>query len=84
MTVGWTAEARRELADIWLRADSTQRRAISAAAHAIDRRLAINPDNEGESRSAGRRVLFERPLGIMFRVHQSRAAVRVTRVWKIR
>lgn len=53
MTVRWTAEARSELANIWLRADSAQRRAISAAAHAIDRRLAINPDNEGESRSAG-------------------------------
>lgn len=84
MTVRWTQEARTELAEIWLRADSAQRRAITAVTHAIDQRLAIDPENEGESRSAGRRVLFERPLGIMFRVQRSRAVVRVTRVWKIR
>lgn len=84
MTVRWTGEARAELADIWLRADSAQRRAITAAAHAIDRRLAINPDDQGESRDAVCRVLFERPLGITFQVERGRDLVHVLRVWKIR
>ena len=84
MTVRWTAEARTELADIWLHADSAQRRAVAAAAHAIDRRLAINPDDEGESRDVGCRVLFERPLGIMFHVQRRPPVVHVVRVWKIR
>ena len=84
MTVRWTPAARTELANVWLRADSAQRRAITAAVHAIDRRLAIHPENEGESRSAGRRVLFELPLGIIFRVQRNKAEVRVSRVWRIR
>lgn len=84
MIVGWTTAARTELANMWLRADSAQRRAITAAAHAIDRRLAINPENEGESRDAGCRVLFERPLAITFQVQRSAADVQVLRVWKIR
>ena len=84
MTVRWTETARNELADFWLRADSVGRRQIVAAAHAVDRRLQIDAGNEGESRPNGRRVLFEPPLGILFRVEQSGSAVDVLRVWQFK
>lgn len=81
MKVRWAPTARKELANIWLSADSEQRRAITAAADLLDRRLRANAADEGESRSAGRRVVFEAPLGILFHVDKKRSVVRVTRVW---
>jgi len=84
MNVRWAPTAREELTKIWVRADSAKRRAITSAAHAIDVRLAGDPDSEGESRAAGERVLFERPLGVVFQVQPDRSAVRVLRVWTFR
>jgi hypothetical protein len=57
---------------------------ITSAAQAIDNRLAVDAKNEGESRPGGRRVFFESPLGIAFRIDQSGADVHVLRVWRIR
>lgn len=84
MKVRWSSAARSDLADIWLGADSAKRRAIVVAADAIDKRLMAGAENEGESRPGGRRVLFERPLGILFKVRHTQAVVRVMRVWKFR
>lgn len=83
MKVLWTPSARNDLADLWLKADSVQRRRITVAAQSIDNRLAIDPSNEGESRPGGRRICFEVPLGISFRVDQRGGTVSVLRVWQI-
>lgn len=84
MNVRWAETARGELADLWLRADSAERRQIALAAHAIDKRLGTNAEREGESRQGDRRVLFEAPLGILFCIEENGAAVRVLRVWQFR
>ena len=51
--VEWLQSALDELADVWARADSAQRGAITAASHAVEQRLQRDPWNEGESRSGG-------------------------------
>jgi plasmid stabilization system protein ParE len=84
MKVRWTPAARADLANVWLKADSDQRRVITSAAQAIDNRLTIDAKNAGESRPGGRRIFFESPLGIAFRVDPTGAAVDVLRVWRIR
>ena len=84
MKVRWTPAARTDLADIWLKADSAQRRVITTAAQEIDNRLAVDAKNEGESRPDGRRIFFESPLGVAFRVDAAGAEVHVLRVWRIR
>jgi hypothetical protein len=82
MRVRRIPSARADLVEIWLRENSSQWRAIASAAHAIDKRLAADPENEGESRAAGRRILFEAPLGAVFRVHRQGSLVSVLRVWE--
>jgi hypothetical protein len=82
-TVRWKGSARNDLASDWLRADSATRRAITAASHSIDQRLRANPENQGESRPLGRRILFVPPLGITFKVDHSSLTVWVLRVWLI-
>jgi hypothetical protein len=66
--VRWKQSALNELASIWLSADSATRSAITSAAYAIERRLPVNPNHQGESRPEGRRIDFESPLGFQFRV----------------
>jgi hypothetical protein len=83
-TVRWTRAALDRLTAIWLRVDSGQRRAITAATHAIDGRLRSDPLNEGESRSGGRRVLLVAPLGVAFRVDAQTRTVTVLQAWYIR
>ena len=73
--VVWLQTALNELAGVWVQADSAQRQAITAATHAIDKRLQTDPPNQGESRSHGQRVLFQPPLGITFEVHPQRSLV---------
>lgn len=84
MNVRWSETARGELAKLWLRSDSVQRRLVAAAAHRVDQRLQANAENEGESRSDDRRIVFEPPLGILFRVDKHTATVHVLTVWKFR
>jgi len=75
MMVRWTETARAELADSWLGADSVGRSQISAAALAVDRRLGVDAQNEGESRP---------PLGILFSIERDASEVHVLRVWQFR
>jgi hypothetical protein len=83
-TVRWTRAALDRLAAIWLRVPSAQRRALTAATHAIDGRLSNDPLNEGESRPAGRRVLLVPPLGVAFRANAQARTVIVLQAWYIR
>jgi hypothetical protein len=80
--VRWKQSALNELAALWMAADSEERRAITAATHRIDQLLRGDPDNQGESRPGGRRILFVPPLGILFRVDAAQAVVRVLHVWR--
>lgn len=84
MTVIWEESVLDELADIWLRADAPERRRITSAAAEIERRLIGDPKNEGESRSANRRILHAPPLGVIFRVKEPSQIVQVLRVWHVR
>ena len=78
--VKWRRTALDELADIWMQADSTERKAITAASQEIDRRLSRDPANQGESRSGGRRILFEPPLSVVFQLEADGQTVTVLRV----
>ena len=79
-TVGWVRSALDDLADLWNRADSTDRAAIASAANRIDRNLAVNPSELGESRPKGRRVLIELPLVVIFEIVEQDRFVRVLQV----
>ena len=80
-TVIWLPRAERELAELW--ETSFNRAALTRAADRIEVILASFPDRAGEDRSNGRRVLFEEPLGIRFRVSIDDRLVRVISVWDI-
>ncbi len=78
--VFWVSEAEEELAAIWL--DASDRNAITVAAHVIDSALRVNPEEAGESRNEGRRILLEPPLGVMFIVSPQYRMVSVLTVWQ--
>jgi hypothetical protein len=52
-----------------------------AANHNIEKALAHNPETKGESRPKDRRIYFEPPLGVLFKVHASNATVMILHVW---
>lgn len=79
--VRWKKVALDDLALIWLNADSPRRRLMTQAANVIDQLLRNDPDNQGESRPKGKRILFVPPLGILFKVDTQGLVVRVTHVW---
>jgi hypothetical protein len=79
-TVVWKPEAERRLAQLWL--DAADRNAVTQAAHQIDQRLRIGPEDAGESRPGGRRLLLVSPLGVLFRVIPQDRLVRVLTVWQ--
>lgn len=78
-SVAWLSSAEQELTGIWL--DAADRAAITRAAHAIDQQLQQDAHIKGESRAGGRRILFELPLVVSFRVDQAAAVVLVSQVW---
>jgi hypothetical protein len=77
--VRWVPEALNELATIWMQA--SDRTEITAAVARIDRQLQDDPEDQGESRDEGRRILLESPLGVMFRVQPADRTVFVLTVW---
>jgi plasmid stabilization system protein ParE len=79
-TVVWQPLAKSQLAAIWNAA--ADRRAVTAAANELDRLLATDPMEVGESRSGDMRVEFVPPLGANFRVYEADRNVRVGRVWR--
>ena len=78
-TVVWLPAAERDLAELWLNSD--QRDAITLASQQLERLLRNDPNNEGEDRPHQRRILFEAPLGVIYRVLQADRVVIVLRVW---
>ena len=82
--VTWSGQAREELADLWTRADATARRAILAAVQAIGGRLQDQPGNQGETRGDGVRADTADPLGLLFKIDETRWIVTVLHVWNLR
>ena len=78
----WVPSAEQDLAAAWLSAPD--RDAVTAAAHQIDQRLQTDPDQQGESRPQGRRILFEPPLGVLSKVRPRTRTVYVLGVWRFR
>jgi hypothetical protein len=66
--VRWERRALDELARLWTQANSVLRQSITSASHTVEQRLKVDPHNEGESRSQGRRITFGAPLAVVFRI----------------
>jgi hypothetical protein len=77
----WQPAARDELAELWLNAATDTRREITVAAREIDLALQHSPQDVGESRSDGRRIVFAAPLAVVFEVEEPACVVRVLKVW---
>lgn len=82
--VEWLQTALNQLMTIWISADSSQRQAITTATHQIDQQLKVDPLGTSESRPEGRRILFNVPLGVLFRIEADGQTVSVLRVWHFR
>ena len=77
-TVTWVPAAEAELTDLWLAAvDQTS---LRLAADQIDHQLKINPEEAGESRSGGRRILIVPPLVVTYRIRMADRVVQVLNV----
>lgn len=79
-TVLWSRSAEAKLADLWLH--TSDRDVLSRAAATIDAVLRNDAHLAGESRTRGRRILHEPPLGIIFEVHLADRRVLVVEVWR--
>lgn len=79
-TVTWHRDAENELLRIWM--DSVDRNAVAAAANAMDRELATDPDAKGEE-FYGDRLLVLPPLAVGFVVKSADLVVEVRQVWRV-
>jgi len=79
-TILWVSAAEAALAAIWLNAED--RTEITRAAYELEELLRRDPENEGESREEGRRILLEAPLGVKYRVFPQDRIVRILDVWR--
>ena len=77
-TVTWLPAALGMLARIWT--DAADRNAVTAASNRLDRRLATDPLNEGESREGDNHIAFESPLRVLYRVDPG---AREVHVWSV-
>jgi hypothetical protein len=76
-----TGEATSPLKHAWEQGGEKTRRAILKATQAIDRLLSSAPHEQGESREAGRRVIFADPVGVEFEIDDANRRVNVVRAW---
>jgi hypothetical protein len=79
-TVTWDRDATAELAACWLAARDRYR--LSEACKRIDEALATAPEEAGESREPGHRLMFVDPLRIHFEVDTRGRRVLVSSVWR--
>jgi plasmid stabilization system protein ParE len=80
-TVVWLPRAERELAELWEK--STNRSNLTLAADRLDQVLRTIPDRIGEECPDHRRVTFDPPLAVLYRVLLQDRIVRVISVWDI-
>jgi hypothetical protein len=76
--VYWSARALNQLTDIWLA--SSNRNAVTTAAHALEARLTNNPNQSTFSFAGGMREIHVSPLRALFRVDDTNRIVRIMRV----
>jgi hypothetical protein len=75
----WVTSAEQRLAALSIGA--SDRQAVADAANDIDRELATDPVNVGESRPGDTRIFHSQPLGVTYEVLPAKNLVRVLRVW---
>lgn len=74
-TVVWLYAAQDMLETVWLAA--ADRNAVTAASDRIDRQLAADPLDAGESRDGTDRLVIDRPLQVLCRVFAAERRVEV-------
>ena len=77
--VEWAESAEAELAAAWLA--SADPASFAQAVDLIDFLLSRDPENQGESRPGGRRIAFEKPVAVSYRIFTDTRLVKVLRVW---
>ena len=77
----WRSRALDELADALVGSDLAVQDLIERQVKDLNRRLSVDPTNEGESRSGNIRVTFADPVGIIFEVASADGIVRVLNFW---
>ncbi len=82
--VEWMPVAVDDLTSIWLAATPLDRRAIAAAAQDVELQLERKPATIGESRSGGKRITFQPPLAVVYRIQPRMSLVHVVEVWRTR
>ena len=80
-TVLWRPSAEGALADLWTSA--TNRDTVGRAADSIDAMLRSVPNEVGESRSGGSRILIVPPLAVYYDVSEADCLVAVWAVWRV-
>jgi hypothetical protein len=80
MSIDWTESALKKLLDYTASAPPEKQLEVMAATHEIDSLLANAPDQAGESRGSGERVLIAGPLAVTFRLNIRLKKVFITRV----
>ncbi len=83
-TVGWKDGAEDEVAELWMSSALIDRATISSAVDEIERVLSIDPQQAGESRGDGCRLLLCENLACLFEVREQDCFVTVLRIWKVR
>ncbi len=78
--VEWLQSALDDLANIWNLADSAFRQQITQGSHRVEQQLRRDPHQAGESRSKGRRIVFEPPLAMVFKVEEDDQTVSILEV----
>jgi plasmid stabilization system protein ParE len=77
-TVVWRPTAEDELAEIWLHCPD--RRAVTNAAHRLERALSGSPEIKGQE-FHGDRLLVDDPLAVIFTVDPGDRKVQILSVW---
>jgi hypothetical protein len=80
-TVVWKPIAEQRLTKLWIAASNRQ--SVADATNRIDQRLRREPDQQGESRDAKRRILFVPPLAVLYRVEDDDRTLHVLDVWRV-
>ena len=79
--VTWTANAENRLANLWIGSRIASQ--ITKVADHLDRILAVNPTDIGESREGSLRIAFQAPLAINYFVEEFPQRVVIVDVWLI-
>jgi plasmid stabilization system protein ParE len=77
--VFWTQEAYESLLDVASVLQVSEQ--VVRAVEEIHRLLAENPDQQGESRPGGRRIMFAAPIGVIYRMDARLRWVVISKAW---